>query len=70
MAERVTVELENLGERIIHIVSPRLAHPEQAADFQLEIVDIDDVWSETDLREFHKACLHRTMMTFLLDEQD
>lgn len=26
-------------EHVAHIVSPRLAHPEQAADFQMEIVE-------------------------------
>jgi hypothetical protein len=25
--------------RVVHIYSPRLAHPEQAKDFQLEIVE-------------------------------
>jgi hypothetical protein len=27
------------SERVAHIFTPRLAHPEQAADFELEIVE-------------------------------
>jgi hypothetical protein len=30
------VELEN---NLIHLRSPRLAHPEQAADFEMEVVE-------------------------------
>ena len=26
-------------ERVAHVFTPRLAHPEQAADFELEIVE-------------------------------
>ena len=26
-------------EQVAHVVSPRLAHPEQAADFKLEVVE-------------------------------
>jgi hypothetical protein len=26
-------------EEIAHVISPRLAHPEQAADFKLEVVE-------------------------------
>ena len=26
-------------EQVAHIVSPRLAHPEQAADFKMEVVE-------------------------------
>lgn len=29
-------------EQVVHIFSPRLAHPEQAADFQMEVIEEPD----------------------------
>jgi len=30
------------AKRVVHVVSPRLAHPEQAADFVKQVVDNTD----------------------------
>ena len=57
------------SERVGHIYSPRLVHPEQAKDFQLRI-DESASWTEEDVNELSEASLQYADATILADEQE
>lgn len=70
MADDTAYELERWRKKIVRILSPRLAHPGQAKDFQLEVVDIDDSWSEEDLMAITLFSLDNAEVGLSFDEQE
>lgn len=69
MTDDIVYELEIWRKKVICILSPRLVQPDQARDFQLEVVDIDDSWSEEDLMAITFFSLENAETGLLLDEQ-
>jgi hypothetical protein len=70
MADDTVYELESWRKKVIRILSPRLAQTGQVKDFQLEVVDIDDSWSEEDLMAITLFSLENAETWLSFDEQD
>jgi hypothetical protein len=70
MADDTLCELEHWRKEIIRMRSPRLANRDQAKDFQLEVVDCDDSWSEEDLMAITVFSLEHIQTRLAADEQE